>query len=175
MKNRGQVRLNSHHWLELDNNPTLDYFEFFKNSKIVWGEISDKSKFCFDDEGYYMEATGFIMSGENLKYLSAYMNSKLAEWYFNLIGTTTGMGTNRWKKYKIENLPIIIPDKQIEKAFDSHVDALKLRNKNNQDTSDIEQQIDLMVYKLYELTYDEILIVDPDTPIGKKEYKAFKL
>jgi adenine-specific DNA-methyltransferase len=23
------------------------------------------------------------------------LNSKVSEWYFNLIGTTTGMGTNR--------------------------------------------------------------------------------
>jgi len=175
LKSRGQVRSNGHHWLELDNNPTLEYFDFFKNEKIIWGEISDKSKFCFDDEGFYMEATGFIMSGKNLKYLSAYMNSMLAEWYFNLIGTTTGMGTNRWKKYKIENLPLFFPDLRIEEKINSLVDALKERNENDIPTLDIEQQIDLMVYKLYDLTYDEVLIVDTETPITKEDYEAFKL
>ena len=35
---------------------------------------------------------------------------------------------------------------------------------HNADVSDKEKQIDLFVYHLYELTYDEVLIVDPDTP-----------
>jgi len=35
----------------------------------------------------------------------------------------------------------------------------------------LEQQIDLMVYHLYGLTYDEVLIVDPKTPITREEYE----
>ena len=38
------------------------------------------------------------------------------------------------------------------------------------DTKTDEQQIDLIVYHLYGLTYDEVLIVDPETPITRKEY-----
>ena len=32
-------------------------------------------------------------------------------------------------------------------------------------------EIDLHVYKLYGLTYDEVLIVDPETPISREEYE----
>ena len=39
------------------------------------------------------------------------------------------------------------------------------------DTSALEQQIDLLVYHLYNLTYDEVLIVNPETPITKEEYE----
>lgn len=39
------------------------------------------------------------------------------------------------------------------------------------DTSALEQQIDLLVYHLYGLTYDEVLIVDPATPITREEYE----
>ena len=35
----------------------------------------------------------------------------------------------------------------------------------------LEQKIDLLVYKLYNLTYDEVLIVDPETPITHEEYE----
>ena len=35
-----------------------------------------------------------------------------------------------------------------------------------------EDKIDILVYHLYDLTYDEILIVDPDTPITKEEYEV---
>lgn len=33
-----------------------------------------------------------------------------------------------------------------------------------------DNEIDLMVYKLYELTYDEVLIVDPKTSITSEVY-----
>ena len=35
----------------------------------------------------------------------------------------------------------------------------------------VKQSIDIIIYHLYGLTYDEVLIVDPVTPITKEEYK----
>jgi hypothetical protein len=35
----------------------------------------------------------------------------------------------------------------------------------------ISDSIDLLVYHLYGLTYDEVLIVDPETPITREEYE----
>ena len=40
--------------------------------------------------------------------------------------------------------------------------------KSKIDTTD--KEIDLMVYKLYDLTCDEVLIVDPETKISKEVY-----
>ena len=37
-----------------------------------------------------------------------------------------------------------------------------------------EKQIDRLVYHLYDLAYDEVLIVNPDTPITKEEYESKK-
>ena len=37
--------------------------------------------------------------------------------------------------------------------------------------SSLEKKIDLLAYHLYELTYDEVLIIDPDTPITREEYE----
>jgi adenine-specific DNA-methyltransferase len=86
------------HWSNLRN---CAYLEDFEKDKIIWGEISDKPKFAFDDNKYFAEATTFLMTGEKLKFLLAILNSKVSEWYFNLIGTTTGMGTNRWKSTRL--------------------------------------------------------------------------
>ena len=33
------------------------------------------------------------------------------------------------------------------------------------------KQIDFWVYKSYNLTFDEVLIVDPETPITREEYE----
>ena len=83
------------------------YMEDFSQPKIIWGEISDKAKFFLDREGkFYCEATTFLLLGEQLEYLICYLNSRLAEFLFSIIGTTTGVGTIRWKKYKILDLMV---------------------------------------------------------------------
>ena len=85
------------------------YWPEFEKPKIMWGEISDKPKFCYDeDKGFYMEATTFFMTGDHLIYLLVYLNSPLSAYLFSKLGTTTGAGTLRWKKYKIEQQ--LIPD-----------------------------------------------------------------
>ncbi len=159
---RGQVTNGQHHWLELDNNPTQSYFDLFEKPKIVWGEISDKPKFTYDEKNFFAEATTFFMTGENLKFLLAILNSNVSEWYFKLIGTTTGMGTNRWKKYKIELLPIKQPTVSQKKEIEKKVDKILVEKKQNPqaDTTDLENQIDQLVYELYELTEEEIKIVE---------------
>ena len=74
---------------------------------MVWGEISDRSKFAYDANGDFIpEATTFLMCGERLDYLMCVLNSPIAEWLFSKQGTTTGVGTVRWKKYTIQGLQI---------------------------------------------------------------------
>ncbi|MCE2698270.1 MAG: Eco57I restriction-modification methylase domain-containing protein [Anabaena sp. 49633_E8] len=146
-------------WTNLRNCAYLDDFE---KPKIVWGEISDQPKFAFDDSNYYVEATAFLMTGEKLKYLLAILNSKLSEWYFNQISTTTGMGTNRWKKYKIEMLPIKEPTETEELLLEKIVNQILTAKKSDPkaDTTALETEIDQLVYQLYELTAEEIKIIE---------------
>ena len=54
------------------------------------------------------------------------------------------------------------------------VDSIISAKKQGKDTSALENQIDFLVYHLYGLTYDEVLIVDPETPISREEYEAYK-
>ena len=146
-------------WTNLRNCAYLDDFE---KPKIVWGEISDQPKFAFDDSNYYVEATAFLMTGEKLKYLLAILNSKLSEWYFNQISTTTGMGTNRWKKYKIEMLPIKEPTETEELLLEKIVNQILTAKKSDPkaDITTLETEIDQLVYQLYELTPEEIKIIE---------------
>ena len=59
------------------------YWEDFSKPKIVWGEISDRSKFAYDaDKNLIPEATTFLMSGAELPYLLCVLNSPLSEWFF---------------------------------------------------------------------------------------------
>lgn len=53
------------------------------------------------------------------------------------------------------------------------VDAILAIKQENPiaDISIEEFKIDLLTYRLYGLTYDEVLIVDPQTPITCEEYE----
>jgi len=178
----GKVRLNqsgeknsrkktNNKWFETQD--SISYWNDFEKPKIVWGEISDKPKFAYDDQNYYAEATTFLMTGERLKYLLAILNSKVSEWYFNQISTTTGMGTNRWKKYKIELLPIKDISLEEEAPIVALVDKIiATKAATTADTSVLEAEIDLLVYKLYDLTWAEVKLVDPDFGLGEEEYET---
>jgi type II restriction/modification system DNA methylase subunit YeeA len=147
-------------WYEIQDNTA--YFQEFEKDKIVWGELSDDSKFAFDNTKSYPNNTVFILTGKSIKYLLALLNSRLAKWYFNLIATSSGMGTNRWLKYKIEQLPVkdISDNKQM--PFVNRVDEILKAKKNNPDsnTAALEKEIDNLVYQLYGLTEEEIKIVE---------------
>ena len=102
------------------------------------------------------------MIGKNLKYLLAILNSKLGEWYFNQITTTSGMGTNRWKKYKIELLPIKdIPETEQQPIITLVEKILAIKKATpSVSTVELEAEIDKLVYGLYGLTDEEINIIE---------------
>jgi adenine-specific DNA-methyltransferase len=141
------------------------YLDEMAKEKIVWGEISDKPKFSYDKEGYFVEATSFMMTAPCTKFLVAILNSRIAEYLFANIGTKTGMGTIRWKKYTIEQLsvPDVSPEKQAPLVeFVDRILAAKAADPAA-DTSALEREIDERVYQLYGLTAEEIAIVEGAT------------
>ena len=146
------------YWWEL--RPCV-YYEEFAKEKIVWGELSDQQKFAYDSAGLYANNTIFFITGKNLKYLLSVLNSELAKWYFNEISTSSGMGTNRWLKYKIEQLPIKDISEQQQLPFINLVDKILAAKKQDSaaDTSALEKEIDELVYQLYGLTEKEKQIV----------------
>lgn len=54
------------------------------------------------------------------------------------------------------------------------VDICKTRliEEDNGIVLQIESRIDLLIYRLYDLTYDEVLIVDPNPPFTREEYET---
>jgi type II restriction/modification system DNA methylase subunit YeeA len=147
------------YWWELR---PCDYYEEFEKEKIVWGELSDEQKFSLDNKKLYSNNTIFFIRGSNLRYLLAILNSRAAKWYFNEISTSSGMGTNRWLKYKIEQLPIKDIPEGKQRPFVELVDEILKAKKKNTDsnTAALENEIDKLVYQLYGLTENEIKIVE---------------
>ncbi|MGK6352233.1 type IIG restriction enzyme/methyltransferase [Parapedobacter sp. DT-150] len=137
------------------------YTEDFYKQKIIWGEISDRTKFSIELEGkYFNEATTFLMVGESILYLVGYLNSKLSEYFFSKIGTTTGVGTVRWKKFTIEQL--IVPRLSLEKQLEYESIVLKIIDciENKRSYKDLSSEIDHLIYKEFQLSSDEIKFIE---------------
>ena len=149
----GARKKTNNQWFETQD--SISYWEDFSKQKIVWGEISDKSKFALDELGMYPEATTFLMTGDNLKFLLAILNSKLGEWAFNQIGTKTGMGTNRWKKYTLESLSVKIPTCDELKLIELLVDHIIHEPNQEKITA-----LDYAIYQLYQLSDEEISFIE---------------
>lgn len=145
-------------WFETQD--AISYWDDLAKQKIIWGEISDKPKFAIDVNGEFCpEATTFLMTGDHLKYLLCFLNSTFSEYFFAKYGTTTGMGTLRWKKYLIELLPIPRPSAEVENEFNSALDNL-LSAIMPEDIENCTRHINHLVYSTIGLTNQEIETVE---------------
>ncbi|UOS01651.1 class I SAM-dependent DNA methyltransferase [Helicobacter pylori] len=148
------------------------YLEDFEKEKIVYGEIVQEPRFYLDNGecelGYfYAEATSFILTGEHLRYLLGMLHSKLITFAFKTFYAGGGLGESgyRYKKAFIERLPIpkITPENQklADKITDGAKAILEAKEKDPKaNTQKLEKEIDALVYQLYNLTDEEIKIIE---------------
>jgi hypothetical protein len=148
-------------WFETQD--TTSYAIEFIKPKIIFSEIVSEPQFYYDEENYYPEATVFFISGENLKYLTALLNSKAVTFLFKTFYMGGELvGKIRYKKAFLENVPLPIPTLKNEMHIVKLVDQiLSIKKQNPQaDTTALETEIDQLVYKLYDLTEEEIKIIE---------------
>lgn len=63
---------------------------------------------------------------------------------------------------------------QLDIALVDQILSLKQRDPQA-DNSALERQIDVMVYKLYDFTYEEVRIIEPEFAMSEVEYEAFEV
>ena len=91
-------------WFETQD--SISYWDDFNKTQIVWLELTDEPKFALVNKMVSLN-TVFFMTGMHLPHILGQLNSKLITWYFHkCLGARSGVGTNRWLKYTIEQLPL---------------------------------------------------------------------
>ena len=134
------------------------YLEDFNKPKIIWGEISDRSKFAYESGGKFIpEATTFLMVGDHLPYLFCALNSPVSEWFFSKVGTTTGVGTVRWKKYTIQQLLLPNITEEQQTIYSNFVEQYI---KGDLSILDFANRVNSEIYKSVGLTDVEIDYVE---------------
>ncbi len=148
-----------HHWSNLRN---CAYLKEFEKEKIVWKRIGSILRFSYSPDPMLSLDSTCIATGSNVKYLTAVLNSKLGN-YLLKDSPKTGMGDLLISVQALAPIPVPEnPPEAIKKNLEEFVDriiAIKLKNSDS-DISELESQINKIVYKLYNLTEEEIAIVE---------------
>ena len=155
------------------------YYEEFEKSKIIYPDIDAKLTFAIDNKNYYLNNTCYFIRAHNNIYLISVLNSSLINWYYSNISSQLGDKAVRHFSVFIEQIPIIMINEDQQKPFIKLVEEILAVKKQNPqaNTKKLEDQIDFMVYKLYDLTYDEVRIIDSniESKINKDEYGKYQL
>lgn len=154
---------------------------FFVGKRMLVREITNPSIFAALIEIEAYNDPSIIIVKESRDYpieiLVGIMNSKLATFFhFNHSPKATKGAFPKILVQDIKEFPLPKVNSDERKILMRLVDDVTTikKGKSITDTSALENQIDFLVYHLYGLTYDEVLIVDPETPISREEYEAYK-
>ncbi|GAA9231463.1 class I SAM-dependent DNA methyltransferase [Helicobacter pylori] len=143
------------------------YLEDFEKEKIVYPCIMAKEPcFVYEEKGFYAPAPANIITGDKIeiKYITALLNSKCI--YFAMRKFYMGGGIEgELKTNNLEKIPIPkITEKNQELAgkitalVEQILQAKEKDPKAN--TQELEKEIDALVYQLYNLTDEEIKIIE---------------
>ena len=113
------------------------YMEDFDKPKIVYPETTQGAYFAFDDKGFYIDKTCFILISNDAEYLQHTLSSRLFEFAYKCIFASVELGEHgyQYNKHALVKLPVIKPSKSFK--FD-------------------DNDIDSQIYKLYNISKTEI-------------------
>lgn len=163
------------------------YLEEFEKEKILCARMVQSPKFAYDANNNIPDNTAYCITGENLKFLLAFLNSTAVYKIFNFFYAGGGLeGEIKINRLEILPIPQITPqnenlaneiinlvdeilkaNKKI-KLYEKHMPTLsldeKLEAKENIDALNdkikaSDEKIDKLVFELYKLTNDEIALI----------------
>ncbi|MCY4232616.1 MAG: hypothetical protein OXE59_02580 [Bacteroidetes bacterium] len=100
-----------------------------------------------------------MLSGHHHKYLLGILNSTIPAFYIPMIATDLGKKSSRYIKQFVKQIPIPKSDKNAS-SIEELVDAIYLFKEEGRDTTELEKQIDFLVYELYDLGSKEISFLE---------------
>lgn len=154
------------HWMNLRD---CAYYQEMDLPKIVWPELSNQNKFALVESGEYILNTADMLTGPDLHYILAILNSKVIGYYFQHVSNSSGMGTTQWRQYAVEQLPIPPKEKVPPKTLSELIDLVERRcNLNLQDSleeaSTLEERMNGIVYGIFKLTPEDIEFIEESFP-----------
>jgi len=166
----------AYQWYEIQD--AIDYHTEFEQPKIIIPAIVQRASYSFNTTGFYSNDKTSIIPTESL-YLLGLLNSRLLDFVIHSIASTKQGGYFEYKPMYLSQLPIrsinleTPSDKTHHDKMVSLVDQMLNFHKQlaqaklpqqktvlNRQIEATDRQIDELVYELYDLTEEEIKIVE---------------
>ena len=139
-------------WFETQD--SISYWEVFSMPKIMYPNMTKYIPFYFDEKGFYQNDKSFMITGANVAYLTAFLNSSLFKFCFlNNFPELQG-GTRELRKIFFDKIPVLKVSDEINNSF-----IPLLNDIQNEYTKQKAQRIDSMLFDLYNLTTDERKVI----------------
>ncbi|MGJ0124846.1 type IIG restriction enzyme/methyltransferase [Campylobacter coli] len=144
-----------------------NYYQEFEKEILVWKAVGRNLAFALTEKNTLVSApSSFISADTNLlKYFCGILLSNVLKWLILQISDTTGAGDLMLNNQSLERLSIPkinSKNQNIANELVNSVDEiLKAKEQDkNANTQELENKINSLVYKLYNLTEDEIKIIE---------------
>ena len=175
LMNRYKILWNNNYWIKYgewlaEPRPSANYDA---PEKIVIRQTGDSLIATLDCQQFVVRDNLYTCIGKSprvvLSTILGQINSKLLNWYYQkVLNPEEGEALAQVKKGHLTQLPIAVEqDDELYSLVQKRLDVII----EQEYIDSLENEIDKKVYHLYGLTYDEVLIVDPETPITREEYE----
>jgi adenine-specific DNA-methyltransferase len=153
-----------------------------EKSKIIIAGMSNEIEAFLDINGEYLagKSTSIIIDNiENLKIYCAILNSKVASFFvkINFHSLKMAGGYLNINNEILNSIPLPKLNLNSRIKLEELVSNIMICKAKSKNTSLLEYEIDNLIYKLYELTYDEVLVVEPEfgDRMSRDEYESLTL
>ena len=135
-------------WFETQD--SISYWEDFSKPKIMYPNMTKYIPFYYDEKGFYQNDKSFMITGNFVAYLTAFLNSSLFKFCFlNNFPELQG-GTRELRKIFFDKIPVLQVTKEINDSFISKINDIQEKY-----TTQKAMEIDAMLFELYRLTEEE--------------------
>jgi hypothetical protein len=154
---------------------------YLQNEKILVRKTGNRLIAVIDNEQYYTDQSIYNLYPKNgksinLKIITALLNSTLLEYYFNKKMITNADVFPYIKGIHLKRLPIKLPkEKKHEIEFEILSNQIIEEKKQEYNNPKHIQRLNTLVFRLYDLSYEEVLVVCPDFWLSEAEYAAVEV
>jgi hypothetical protein len=136
-------------WFETQD--SISYWEDFSKQKIMYPNMTKYLPFYLDDKGFLQNDKSFMITGKNIAFLTAFLNSSVFKYCFinnfpDLLG-----GTRELRKIFLDKIPVLEVSDKTNKEFENLVLKLQDLVANLKPTKEVELEIDEKIFDLYSL------------------------
>jgi hypothetical protein len=142
---------------------------FFTGERVLFREITTVLPYsimaAFTEEELYHNPSVIVAKPKNNKmsgrYILAIANSKLSSFFFFKSAPKANKGVfPKILINDVRNIPIVKPSNEIQEKIISLVKAIEAKNEDKNFVTNTQRQIDLIVYKIFDLSSEEIAIIE---------------